>query len=135
MLNVEIMNIAVFTQGYPDRDNPSLTPFIKDHSVALSSYGNRVCVLYVSMTPVRKWFSHGFCRVEHTFGDGIELYKIRMRYVRGLNRVNTFVFGRKMRKLYKRALTDGFIPDAAVSHFFDMAGYTAAKIADGKNLD
>lgn len=123
------MKLLIIPQAYPDRENPTLTTFIEDNTIALQELGYDVAVAHVKMLSFRRWNLLKGNHVEKHAEDTVKRLSINMRYVHGFERVNTKNFYRLALKLFKVYCAENGLPDVIVSHFSQYAGYSATKIA------
>lgn len=122
------MKILVIPQAYPDEDNKSLTPFIKENTVSLASLGHDVSVLNIRQRPLKQWLNNTHT-IEQFKEDGILRLKKNVRFFHGLERYNTHAFYINTRKLFLKYWEEQGKPDLIVSHFYQYAGWAAVRIS------
>ena len=127
------MKILVIPQAYPTRTR-NLTPFIKENTEQLVQGKNIVSVLNVDMLALKKWGISLGSKYRCYIENEVTVWHSYMRYIRGAERINTFVFLKKTRYLYALYKAKNGKPDVILSHFSQYAGYCASIIAEEENI-
>ena len=121
------MKVVVIPQAYPYKEKPFLTPFLKQYSLMLKEMGFEVTVLHVKQKTLRSVF-----RKEEKSGvyceEGIERYTNNSLSFHFFKRINSLLFYAKCNSLLKKYISDKGFPDLVISHFYQYAGFSAAKI-------
>lgn len=128
------MRVLVIPQAYPDEENPNITPFIRDNTIALQQSGHQVVVLHVKMLALRKWFSERVQKITVHEVNGITRLSVCMRYIRGFEKLNTSLFVWCVQRLFEKYIKTNERPDLIISHFSQYAGYAASYISKEKGI-
>lgn len=123
------MNVLVIPQAYPTKRKKHLTPFIKENSVQLARLGYTVSIFNVEMLPLKEWVNDSKDKIDKYNDENVVVYHITMKYFKGMNKLNTNVFMKKINILYQLYLKNNKKPDIIISHFSQIAGYCAAQLS------
>ena len=128
------MKILLIPQTYPDEQNRKITPFIRENAQLLVSLGHDIGVLHVKLLPLKRWLKHNTSRISRIEEDGLTRYARCMRYVHSMEKLNTWIFCKRVRKLFHLYCIKNGKPDIIISHFYQYAGYAAAKITKEQEI-
>lgn len=126
--------LLIIPHTYPDDTNPNITPFIKEHSVALCKAGYRVIILHVKILAMKKWKNGSETKIQKHFEDGIIRYCVSVRFVKGFERLNTLKYCKQLERLFEYYMKQNGSADLLISHFYQYAGIAASKISKKHNI-
>lgn len=126
--------VFIIPQGYPDNENKNMTPFIATHANLVKSLGFNIIVIYVKILPFKRWNNKNINKINISESNGIKKYQISMRYIKGLDNLNTYNYMKKVKKVFEKCIFDGYIPDFIEAHFSQYSGFAAANISKKYNV-